>query len=182
VHGLVAPLPIGGPERSGFGGATPFERGDLGGRRQGVPFVEGYYEGDPRRDVPEEMRDTPGRRDRRVIAGHQIAAALAAMLGTVVRDATELHEIGGARLVARDRRDKILRWSFWSPTRRVLIDRFKRGWPAGGSDGPEMNDRAEFARANGIKYAALGPGEAMRVKDVRNWLGLIEAERRATDG
>ncbi len=156
------------PEPSPFDSARVF-------RSRTVPSTASFADGRVQRIMGwaenDEQRDKPGRRDLRIWRRQEVWRAMIALLGTVVRDATTLQTLDGRAIgPARDRAGRILRWSYWAPARMILIDRFRRGWPEGGSDGPEIQCRAEFAAAHGIEYAVVGPGQRLAPRDVERLL------------
>lgn len=91
-----------------------------------------------------------------------------AVLGYPVwRDTTVLRTPdGGALEPARDRDGRLLKWSFWAPHRRLLLDVFVRALPSEA----ELEDRAAFAAAHQVRYAVVEPGERLELARIRELL------------
>jgi hypothetical protein len=122
----------------------------------------------------EDQKDLPTRREQRMLQRDAAWRELNKVLGATLARATHLLVPGAAPLgPARDREGKILCWSYWSPSRRVLIDRFKRSLPSP----EELEDREAFARENGIRYAVVAPGASLTARDVAEWLENAEEKK-----
>ena len=88
----------------------------------------------------------------------------------VWRDTTVLRTPdGGALEPARDREGRLLKWSFWAPHRRLLLDVFVNALPSA----TELEDRAVYAAAHDVRYAVVQPGERLELARVRE---LIEGK------
>lgn len=91
---------------------------------------------------------------------------LVALLGMIYRDTTMLPVLGGGVLgPARTPEGRDMKWYLWSPSRRVLIDVFRRMPPDA-----ELHARDAFARAHEIRYAVVPPDRQLTVKSLTEWL------------
>lgn len=99
---------------------------------------------------------------------------LLALLGApVYARATVLPLLGGGSLgPARGPDGHVLVWGLWSPHRRALIDVFPRRLPAAA----ELEARAAWAAAQGLRYALVQPGRTLTTESLRAWLNPTEGE------
>jgi len=119
----------------------------------------------------EEQKDSPTGREQRMLRKSAAWGEMTKVLGCVMAGATDLQTAGGGTLgQARDRRGKVLRWSYWSPSRMLLIDRFRDRLPAT----EELEDRRDFAERHGIRYAVVAPGAKLAANEVREMLEAMD--------
>jgi hypothetical protein len=91
---------------------------------------------------------------------------LVALLGQVYRDTTMLPLPGGGVLgPARTAEGVVLKWWLWAPSRRVLIDVFRRPPPMA-----DLQARDAFARAEGLRYGVVMPDRRFTVETLKAWL------------
>jgi hypothetical protein len=91
------------------------------------------------------------------------------VLGTpFFRDTTVLPLVGGGKLGPVPGPDgQELRWSLWSPHRRLLVDIFPRSLP----DDDEMDTRMSFVKEHGLRYGVVAPGYRLTTDALKEWLG-----------
>jgi hypothetical protein len=109
----------------------------------------------------------------RALGRQQERRALHALLGAPLYARTTLLPLigGGVLGPARDRRGAVLRWGLWSPHRRALVDVFPRILPPP----EELEDRAAWAQAAGLRYALVRPGTRLTTEALQRWLADGEA-------
>lgn len=123
-------------------------------------------------DAEDALSERIARRMRAKLAQRR---QLVDMLGLVYRHTITLPVLGGGVLGPAKSADGVdLRWWLWSPSRRVLIDTFRRT-----PSDAELTTRDTFARAHGIRYAAVMPGHKLTLAALGEWLEKSEGGRSA---
>jgi hypothetical protein len=116
--------------------------------------------------------DDEGARGQRLVEAvlrrQQERRDLQALLGAPLYTRTTMLPLIGGGVIgpAVDRDRRVLRWGLWAPHRRVLLDVFRRTLPPT----TELEDRAAFAEAQGLRYALVRPGMRLTVESLRAWL------------
>lgn len=92
---------------------------------------------------------------------------LLALLGLFHQNTTILSVLGGGTLgPAIGPRGGVLRWSYWSPKRKVLLDVFSRVMPPD----DELEARQRFADAHGLRYGVVPPDKRLTLASLKEWL------------
>ncbi len=112
--------------------------------------------------------DLSERAERLLEARRAERAAWTALLGLpLYLSTTVLPQIGGGQLGPLTTSDgRTLRWGLWAPHRRVLLDLFPRKLPSE----DELEQRAAFASAHGLRYGVVPPGRQLTVRSIKEWL------------
>lgn len=119
-------------------------------------------------ELAELTGDRPTQKDLIRIKRSEYRKELISILGMVMTNCTVLQQLNDKPLLgpAQDRHGRVLRWSMWSPHRRLLIDVFHGKLPPP----EELEDRQAFATAHDLKYGLVAPGERLELDLLKEWI------------
>ena len=121
------------------------------------------------RSLNEERDEQPTREEFAAFAKAAFRRDLTEVLGIVYATTTMLplhDEVNTMLGPARDRDGRELRWTLWAPRHRRLIDIYRRRLPVQA----ELEDRVAFAKAHGLRYGIVEPGQRLNIALLKEWI------------